>query len=91
MTSEWPRDTQKRALLVWLSFLNATVMSLVFFAFVDPLLIVDEMNITALQGREMGYALVFFFFWAGSASSAWLCLRLARRKRQGPKPVGNSQ
>lgn len=85
---DWSRDTQKRALLTWASFLVAAVMTLVFFAFVDPLVIVDAVNVDGLDSREIGYSLGFFFFWAGCLASGWLCLRLARRKRQGPRPIG---
>ena len=59
---DWSRDTQKRALLVWISFLTAAVMSVVFFAFVDPLVLVDAVNVDGVDSRELGYALGFFFF-----------------------------
>ncbi len=85
---DWSRDTQKRALLVWISFLTAAVMSVVFFAFVDPLVLVDAVNIDGIDSRELGYGMGFFFFWAGTLVCGWLCLRLARRKRQGPRPIG---
>ncbi len=89
-SEDWSRDTQKRALLIWVSFLVAAVMTLIFFAFVDPLLLVDEVNIAALNSREIGYGMGFFFFWAGTLASGWLCLRLARRKRQQPRPTGSA-
>ena len=85
---DWSRDTQKRALLVWISFLTAAVMSVVFFAFIDPLVLVDAVNIDGADSREVGYGMGFFFFWAGTFACGWLCLRLARRKRQGPRPIG---
>jgi hypothetical protein len=84
---DWSRDTQKRALLAWISFLTAAVMSVVFFAFVDPLVLVDAVNVDGLDSRELGYGMGFFFFWAGTFACGWLCLRLGRRKRQGPRPV----
>lgn len=85
---DWSRDTQKRALLVWISFLTAAVMSLVCFAFIDPLVIVDAVNIDGVDSREVGYGIGFFFFWAGTLVCGWLCLRLGRRKRQKPRPIG---
>ena len=85
---DWSRDTQKRALLVWISFLTAAAMSVVFFAFVDPLVLVDAINIDGIDAREHGYGIGFFFFWAGTAACGWLCLRLSRRKRQRPRPIG---
>ena len=85
---EWSRDTQKRALLVWISFLTAAAMSVAFFAFVDPLVLVDAINVDGIDAREHGYGIGFFFFWLGTAVCGWLCLRLGRRKRQRPRPVG---
>ena len=87
-TTEWTRDTQKRALLVWISFLVAGAMGVVFFAFIDPIIVVDAVALPGVESREAGYAMGFFFFWAGCALCGWLCLRLARRKRNWPQPVG---
>ncbi|MEL7310320.1 MAG: hypothetical protein AAFN07_02305 [Pseudomonadota bacterium] len=79
--TRWPRDWQKRAVLVWISFLIAAVMSLVFFGLVDPVDLLQTSAIDFGDGRERGYALLFFFFWGGTATSAWLALRLTRRPR----------
>ena len=85
---EWSRDTQKLAILGWVSFLVSCVTSVVFFAFVDPLLLVDALDISFIQGREMGYSVGFFFFWVSALVNGWLCIRLARRVRQRPRPIG---
>lgn len=85
---DWERDTQKLAVLGWVSFLVSCITSVLFFAFIDPLVLVDAINVSFIDGREMGYTIGFFFFWCSSLITGWLCLRLARRKRQKPRPIG---
>ncbi|MEM7611531.1 MAG: hypothetical protein AAF270_07630 [Pseudomonadota bacterium] len=87
---DWDRDTQKRAALIWISFLVAAAMTLVFFAFVDPIVLVDQINHKLLHNREVGYSIGFFFFWSGCLACGWLCLRLTRRKRQLPRRTGRA-
>lgn len=82
--AEWSRDTQKLAALSWLSFLTAAAFTMLFFAFIDPLVIIDSINIRALESRNAGYAIGFFFLWANGWVAGWLTLRLTRRKRTGP-------
>ena len=86
-STEWDRDTQKFATLVWISFLTACVMSLLFFATVDPRDLLSISHFALPESREFGYALGFFFFWAGCLVSGWLSLRLTRRQRQWPKKI----
>jgi len=81
---DWSRDTQKLAVLTWMSFLTASAFSMLFFAFVDPLFIVDSINIAAIESRNAGYAIGFFFLWANAWVACWLTVRLIRRKRRGP-------
>lgn len=81
---EWSRDTQKLAVLTWISFLSASAFTMLFFAFIDPLVIVDSINITGVDSRNAGYAIGFFFLWANCWISGWLAMRLIRRKRSGP-------
>ena len=57
---------------------------MLLFAFVDPLLIVDAVNIDGVDSRNAGYAIGFFFLWANGWVSGWFVLRLIRRKRTGP-------
>lgn len=85
MENEWSRDTQKYAVLSWISFLIAAVFSMLLFAFIDPLLIVDSINVALLESRNAGYAVGFFFLWANGWIAGWLTLRLVRRKRTGPR------
>lgn len=82
--AEWSRDTQKYAVLTWISFLTSAAFSMVFFAYVDPLVIVDALNIAAIESRNAGYAIGFFFLWANAWIACWLTVRLIRRKRRGP-------
>jgi hypothetical protein len=84
MDSDWSRDTQKIAVLSWITFLAAAVFTMLFFAFVDPLLIVDAIDLDLFESSNAGYAIGFFFFWANGWVAGWLTLRLVRRKRSGP-------
>ncbi len=84
MDSDWSRDTQKIAVLSWITFLAAAVFTMLFFAFVDPLVIVDAIDLTLFESSNAGYAIGFFFFWANGWVAGWLTLRLVRRKRSGP-------
>jgi hypothetical protein len=84
MDSDWSRDTQKIAVLSWITFLAAAVFTMLFFAFVDPLVIVDAIDLELFESSNAGYAIGFFFFWANGWVAGWLTLRLVRRKRSGP-------
>jgi len=81
---EWSRDAQKLAVLSWISFLTASAFTMLFFAFIDPLVIVDAINVEFVESRNAGYAIGFFFLWANCWISGWLAMRLTRRKRTGP-------
>lgn len=81
---DWDRDTQKLAVLSWISFLSAAVFSVLLFAFIDPLVIVDAINVDGVESREAGYAIGFFFLWAHAWLACWYTVRLIRRKRRGP-------
>ena len=81
---DWSRDTQKIAVLTWISFLTAAAFTMLFFAFIDPLVVVDAINIDGVESRNAGYAIGFFFLWLNGWVAGWLTLRLVRRKRTGP-------
>ena len=87
MDNEWSRDTQKYAVLSWITFLVAAVFTMIFFAFIDPLLVVDALGLEFVDSRNAGYAIGFFFLWMNSWVAGWLTLRLVRRKRTGPKSL----
>ncbi len=82
--AEWSRDTQKIAVLTWISFLSASGVTMLFFAFVDPLVLVDALNIVAIESRNAGYAIGFLLFFVNAWIAGWFTLRLCRRKRTGP-------
>ena len=82
--ADWSRDTQKLAVLSWISFLTASAFTMLFFAFIDPLVIVDSINVEFIESSNAGYAIGFFFLWANCWIAAWLSMRLCRRKRTGP-------
>lgn len=88
---DWSRDTQKLAVLSWISFLTAAAFTMLFFAFVDPLIIVDAVNIDGVDSRNAGYAIGFFFLWANCWIAGWLSMRLCRRKRTGPVSLPRQQ
>lgn len=80
-----PRSmAQRLGAILWPSFFAAGVMTMVFFAFVDPL---DLRDITFPDlkleiDRGIGYTLCFLMFWAATASSSlftWILLRPASR------------
>jgi len=73
---------QKLGAILWPSFFAAGVATMVFFAFVDPLALRD-ISFPGLElGREAGYTIAFFLFWAATAASSlftWILLRPASR------------
>lgn len=86
-TNAWSRDTLKLAVLGWVTFLSAAAFSVVLFAFIDPLTIVDAINVAGVESRNAGYAIGFLFLWALAWVSGWLVLRLVRRKRTPPRAI----
>lgn len=73
---------QRIGAIAWPSFFAAGIATMIFFAFVDPLLLRDitfpDMDIS----REAGYTLAFGLFWAATAGSSlftWILLRPASR------------
>jgi len=73
---------QRIGAIAWPSFFAAGIATMVFFAFVDPLMLRDitfpDMDIT----REAGYTIAFGLFWAATAGASlftWILLRPASR------------
>ena len=81
---KWSRNKQAVATVVWISFLAASVATMLFFAMFDPVSLFATVNLEI--GAQSGYAIGFFFFWfisAGcSAVTAWL-VRTAPKRDQG--------
>ena len=82
---DWSRDQQKYAVLTWISFLTACGFSVLLFAFIDPLVLIESLDVVDGGSRNAGYAVGFFFLWVHAWISGWLILRLIRRKRNWPR------
>jgi hypothetical protein len=68
----------------WCSFLVAAVGSMVFFAFVDPMTLVEVTEPPIPVDRMTGYAIGFFFLWALTGAAAALTLYLTRTSHAEP-------
>lgn len=77
----WSRRAQDISSVAWPSFLAGSAATMLFFAFIDPLVLKEATFPTWNIGRMTGYALGFFFFWGIAASSSALTLFLARTAR----------
>lgn len=80
---------QRLGAILWPSFFAAGVMTMVFFAFVDPLMLRDMTFPAWSMTRELGYTLGFFVFWLATASSSlftWLLLRPSSRFNRALPP-----
>ena len=82
-----PRPLAQRVgAIAWPSFFAAGVATMVFFAFVDPLVLRDQTFPNLPLSRELGYTLGFAMFWLCTASSSlftWILLRPASRFNHG--------
>ena len=78
-----PRPLAQRVgAIAWPSFFAAGVATMVFFAFVDPLVLRDMTFPELPISRELGYTVGFFMFWVATAASSlftWILLRPASR------------
>jgi hypothetical protein len=88
-----PRPMAQRiGAILWPSFFSAGVATMLFFAFVDPLALRD-ISLPHLDiGREGGYTIAFFLFWAATAGSSlftWILLRPASRFNTPPRRSGS--
>lgn len=81
-TAALGRLAQDVAVTLWPSFLAASVATMVFFAFLDPLLFGAAAGSPDwLANRMAGYAAGFFFFWIICTLSSALTLYLVRTAR----------
>lgn len=67
--------------VLWPSFFTAGVMTTVFFALVDPLLLRDITFPRLELAREWGYTIGFFMFWVATASACLFTALLLRTGR----------
>lgn len=72
------RAIRRAGAILWPSFFAAGVMTMAFFAYVDPQALRDITFPALKLGRGQGYTLGFLLAWLGTASSSlftWLLLR----------------
>ena len=85
-----PRPLAQRVgAILWPSFFAAGICTMVFFAFVDPLVLRDMTFPDLPMTRGLGYSLGFFMFWSATAASSlftWLLLRPASRFNRALPP-----
>ncbi len=77
---------QRVGAILWPSFFVAGVVTMVFFAYVDPVALQDITFPSLKLSRELGYTLGFFLIWLATASSSlftWILLRPARSVQSG--------
>ena len=85
-----PRPLAQRVgAILWPSFFAACVATMVFFAFIDPMDLVD-ISFPGLEiSRAAGYTIAFLMFWLATASSSlftWLLLRPTSRYNKALPP-----
>lgn len=85
--SHWNWRQRSVAEIVWPSFLAASAATLIVFANVDPLRLLDALVVPVELSATAVYSLGFFFFWATAAAASglttWL-IRTERRRAQFP-------
>ncbi|TZF90520.1 hypothetical protein [Cognatilysobacter lacus] len=88
MSSAYPFDhpprpmAQRVGAILWPSFFAAGIATMVFFAYVDPLVLRDMTFPRLSMTRELGYTFGFFAFWLATSASSlftWLLLRPSSR------------
>lgn len=80
---------QRVGAILWPSFFAAGVATMVFFAFVDPLVLRDITFPGVEISRSLGYSIAFFMFWVATAASSlftWILLRPASRYNKALPP-----
>ena len=73
---------QRLGAILWPSFFSAGISTIVFFIFVDPLVLRDITFPEVEISRQGGYTIAFFMFWLATSSAStftWLLLRPIHR------------
>lgn len=85
-TRQWSRNRQAVATVGWISFLSASVATMVFFAVFDPVELAALLDPELEISRDLGYAIGFFCFWAMAALcsgvTAWLVRTAPKRNKK---------
>ncbi|HSG97738.1 MAG TPA: hypothetical protein VLA11_07090 [Woeseiaceae bacterium] len=79
---QWSRDKQAVFTVVWISFLAASIGTMVFFALFDPVDLTRIFDEDLDIGRDAGYAAGFFFFWILCALCSGVTAYLVRTAPQ---------
>lgn len=85
------RRLQQWGVILWPSFVAAGLASVVFFAFIDPLLLAEISFPGSSPSRELGYTLGFFMFWTVTAMASamtWFLLRPTPGEDDDEVPLG---
>jgi len=85
-THELNRHQRDIFVVGWSSFLIASIATMFFFAFIDPLTLAEVAEPPLPFDRMTGYAVGFFFFWLMTAASAAITVYLIRTRHGHPPP-----
>jgi hypothetical protein len=73
------------AVVGWVSFLVASVGTMLFFAWIDPMTLAEIADAPLPDDRMSGYAIGFFFFWIICAAAGGLtCYMMSTLHEEEP-------
>ena len=75
------RGARAAGVVVWSAFLAAALATMLCFAFIDPLSLVEGQPPSWWSSRLHVYAVGFFFFWLIGLIAAGLCWSLAQKAK----------
>lgn len=79
---QWSQLAQSLWVVIWTSFLAASLATMVFFAAIDPLALSCDGHMSVwTQSRLSGYTIGFFFFWCTCMVAAGLTAFLLYGRR----------
>jgi hypothetical protein len=78
----WSRVAERLGVVLWVSFLAASLETTGFFAFVDPRVFAQDYSLPSwMAGRPTAYTAGFFFFWLFAYISAVLAVFMLESSR----------
>jgi len=79
------RRPRNFAVVGWVSFLVASVGTMLFFAWIDPMTLAEIADAPLPDDRMAGYAIGFFFFWFICAAAGGLtCYMMSTLHEEDP-------
>lgn len=91
-TRQWSRNKQAAFTVAWISFLCASISTMMFFAAFDPVELGAQLDEDIDISRNAGYAIGFFFFWIlsllGSGITAFLVRTAPKRDARHRSDAG---